>query len=72
MVCTGVKLCGLANALKPGTISKVNDSTQPFPQRENVYSFIAAARQVQCGGPQPPNLHHVLSRCSVCIKVALR
>ena len=39
----GVVLCELANALRPGSVSQINRSTMPFPQRENV-SFLCCPR----------------------------
>jgi hypothetical protein len=41
---SGVILCGLVNKIKPGTIGKFSKSKMPFPQRENIKSFIDAAR----------------------------
>ena len=32
----GVVLCELANALRPGSVARINRSSMPFPQRENV------------------------------------
>jgi hypothetical protein len=40
----GVALCKAVNAIKPGTIKKVNDSAMPFKQMENVSAFLKACR----------------------------
>ena len=31
------------NALKPGSVKKINDGAMPFKQMENINSFLAAA-----------------------------
>ena len=41
---SGVILCQLINALKPGSIKKISDSSMPFPQMENISKFLAAAK----------------------------
>ena len=41
---SGVLLCELANALRPGTVPRVSRAAAPFPQRENIAAFVAAAR----------------------------
>jgi hypothetical protein len=33
---SGVVLCNLVNALRPGTVQKVSHSKMPFPMRENI------------------------------------
>ena len=38
----GVILCNLINAIKPGTIPKVNSSDLQYKQRENIQSFLRA------------------------------
>ena len=43
---SGVVLCELANALKAGSVGRISQSKMPFPQRENVLSFINAAREL--------------------------
>ena len=39
---SGVVLCNLANALKPGCVAKVNDSKMAFKQMENINNFLDA------------------------------
>eukprot|EP01052_Picozoa_sp_SAG31_P002047 SAG31_NODE_68_length_28153_cov_23.647717_29_plen_386_part_00 len=41
---SGVVLCALVNALKPGSAKKVSQSKTPFPQRENIKKYIDGAR----------------------------
>lgn len=41
---TGVVLCEVLNAIKPGTIRKINDSVMPFKQMENITNFLRAIR----------------------------
>lgn len=41
---SGVVLCNLVNALRPGTIPKVSHSKMPFPIRENIKAFCDACR----------------------------
>ncbi|CAM9886110.1 unnamed protein product [Discosporangium mesarthrocarpum] len=41
----GQALCHLINAVKSGTISKVETSSSPFKQMANISSFLAACRQ---------------------------
>jgi len=36
----GVALCKLANALKPGTVSKINTGSMPFKLMENINFFL--------------------------------
>jgi len=43
---SGVVLCSLANNIKPGSVKKVNDSTMPFKQMENISSFLGMAREI--------------------------
>jgi hypothetical protein len=40
----GKILCKLINAIKPGSVKKVNESTLPFKQMENIKFFTDAAR----------------------------
>ena len=53
----GKVLCALINAIRPGAIPKVNESTSAFEQRENVTYFLSAARDMgvpesyMCGTP---------------------
>mmetsp|Transcript_96353 Transcript_96353/g.176683 ORF Transcript_96353/g.176683 Transcript_96353/m.176683 type:complete len:763 (-) Transcript_96353:24-2312(-) len=42
----GRVLCALANAVKPGSIRKVNSSKMPFKQMENISYFKNAAREL--------------------------
>jgi len=42
----GQVLCALANAVKPGSIRKVNSSKMNFKQMENITHFIKAARDL--------------------------
>lgn len=42
----GVMLCKLVNAVKPGTIKRVNASTLAFKQMDNISSAIKAMRQL--------------------------
>ena len=41
----GVILCELCNALEPHSVSRINHSSQPFPQRENLQAAINAMRR---------------------------
>jgi hypothetical protein len=41
---SGVVLCNLVNALRPGTVQKVSHSKMPFPMRENIKAFCDACR----------------------------
>lgn len=41
---TGQVLCQLINAIKPGTIKKINDAGKPFKERENISMFISTCR----------------------------
>ena len=41
---SGTVLCELANKITPGCVPKVSRSSMPFPQRENIGFFIAAAK----------------------------
>ena len=40
---SGVTLCELINAIKPGTIRKLNKRSMPFLMMENISSFLGAA-----------------------------
>lgn len=42
----GRRLCLLINAIKPGSVRKVNDSRMPFKQMENISNFLKACRAV--------------------------
>jgi len=42
----GKVLCALVNAIKPGTIKKVNTMNAPFKQMENITYFMNAAREL--------------------------
>ena len=42
----GKVLCALINAIRPGAIPKVNESTSAFEQRENITYFLSAARDM--------------------------
>ncbi|GMF16214.1 unnamed protein product [Phytophthora lilii] len=42
----GVMLCTLMNKIKPGLIPKIQSSTMPFKQMENVSSFVRACRSI--------------------------
>ncbi len=41
---SGERLCRLANALRAGSVAKINASTLPFKQMENISQFLKAAR----------------------------
>jgi hypothetical protein len=43
---SGVVLCNLANQVKPGSVAKINSSTMPFKQMENIKYFMDFARCV--------------------------
>jgi hypothetical protein len=43
---SGQVLCKLINAVKPGTIAKVNTMAAPFKQMENITFFMNAARSL--------------------------
>lgn len=45
-LCTGEVLCQLLNAIRPGTIQKVNDAGMPFKERENISHFLKACRML--------------------------
>eukprot|EP00611_Tribonema_gayanum_P029319 TRINITY_DN7809_c0_g1_i1.p3 TRINITY_DN7809_c0_g1~~TRINITY_DN7809_c0_g1_i1.p3 ORF type:complete len:175 (-),score=67.35 TRINITY_DN7809_c0_g1_i1:582-1106(-) len=40
----GTLLCQLINAIKPGTIKRINSSKMPFKQMENISNFLKACR----------------------------
>jgi len=40
----GTVLCRAMNAIKPGTIKAINNSTVPFKQMENIAAYLAACR----------------------------
>merc|ERR1712157_411504 len=41
----GQVLCELVNAIKPGTVKKINTQNLPFKQMENITYFMNAARE---------------------------
>jgi len=41
----GKVLCALINKVQPGTVAKVNDSTMPFKQMENIANFLKGCRE---------------------------
>jgi len=41
---TGQVLCQLLNAIKPGTIAKINNAGMPFKERENICKFLKVCR----------------------------
>ncbi|CAJ1389885.1 unnamed protein product [Effrenium voratum] len=43
---SGVVLCNLVNAIRPGLIRTVNQQTVPFKQMENITKFLNAAREL--------------------------
>merc|ERR1719458_850150 len=43
-LCTGEVLCHLMNAIRPGTVPKVNEAGMPFKERENISNFLKACR----------------------------
>jgi len=43
---SGILLCELVNKLSPGVVKKVNRSTMPFAQRENIHAFCEAAKSL--------------------------
>jgi hypothetical protein len=47
---SGQVLCHLLNAIKPGTVQKVNTMNTPFKQMENITLFMDGARA--CGVPE--------------------
>jgi len=42
----GVVLCDLANALRPGTVGKINKGKMPFVQMENINSFLTGCERL--------------------------
>ena len=44
----GRVLCALANAIRPGSVRRVNESKMPFKQMENIKAFLTAARALGC------------------------
>ncbi|XP_002158860.1 myophilin [Hydra vulgaris] len=42
----GVILCHLINAIKPGSVKKINDSKMAFKQMENISNFLTACEKV--------------------------
>jgi len=47
---SGVVLCELANRLQPGIVTRIQHSTAPFPQRENIGNFLDAAAKLGVQG----------------------
>lgn len=45
-LCTGEVLCHLMNAIRPGTVPKVNEAGMPFKERENISNFLRACRSL--------------------------
>ena len=45
----GTVLCQLLNKIKPGTVKKINTSSMPFKQMENIVSFLKGARALGVG-----------------------
>merc|ERR1740116_186491 len=43
---SGVVLCSLANNIQPGSVKKVNESSMPFKQMENISFFLGMARDI--------------------------
>lgn len=43
---SGVTLCKLVNAIKPGSVGKIQDSKMPFVQRENITAYLDACRRL--------------------------
>ncbi len=41
---SGERLCRLANSLRAGSVGKINSSSLPFKQMENISQFLKAAR----------------------------
>ena len=44
----GVVLCHLANAIKPGSVKKINAGSMAFKQMENIGNFLTFCESVQC------------------------
>ncbi|XP_022327690.1 muscle-specific protein 20-like [Crassostrea virginica] len=44
----GVVLCKLMNAIKPGSIRKINENNMAFKMMENIESFLKAAENYGC------------------------
>merc|ERR1719145_165098 len=42
----GEGLCALANAIKPGSVTGVSNSSMPFNQMENIKKFLGMARGI--------------------------
>lgn len=43
---SGEVLCELANAIKPGSVKRIERKAGPFPMRENIARFLAAAKDI--------------------------
>ena len=44
----GKVLCTLANALRAGSVKKIEESSMPFKQMENISAFLRAAKELEC------------------------
>jgi len=44
----GVVLCKLMNAIKPGSVKKINDSKMAFKQMENTNNFLDGCEKIGC------------------------
>jgi len=44
----GVLLCQLVNAIKPGSVKKINTGNMAFKQMENIGNFLAACENIGC------------------------
>ena len=44
----GILLCKLMNAIQPNSITKINESKQPFKQMENINNFLSACEAYGC------------------------
>ncbi|GFO38491.1 transgelin [Plakobranchus ocellatus] len=44
----GILLCRLANAIKPGSVKKINESKMAFKQMENIGNFLSACEAIGC------------------------
>jgi len=42
--CDGVAICEAMNTVKPGSIKRINQSSMPFKQMENISNFLKACR----------------------------
>jgi len=44
----GVVLCHLANAIKPGSVKKINSGNMAFKQMENISNFLGVCEALEC------------------------